>query len=274
MKDHRDLIMPAGQYGPQSMDLNPITLSFPNGLEKAFKEHFFSNSLTLVRISLLAGIFFYGFFGILDAHLVPEMKNKLWYVRFVFVSPFLLAVIGFSYFKQFKKYFQISVASAMIISGLGIIFMISLVPPPVNYSYYAGLILVFIWGYAFTRVRFIYATPAGWLLVLLYEIVAVHVSNTPTSVLYSNNFFFIGANIIGMFVCYSIEYYARANFYITYLLEKEQEKIIAANRRLEELVDKRTKQLLGLNKDLVREIEERKRSEEKIGGLGPDFCNN
>ncbi len=268
MKDHKDLIMPATLPGPHAMDLNPLTLSFSGDLEKSFREHFFSNSLKLVRISLLAGIFFYGFFGILDAQLVPDMKTKLWYVRFAFVSPFLLAVIVFSYFKNFKKYFQAAVTTSMIIAGLGIIAMILLVPPPVNYSYYAGLILVFIWGYAFTRVRFVYATPAGWLLVILYEIVAVHISKTPYSVLYSNNFFFIGANIIGMFVCYSIEYYARANFFITYLLEKEQQKIKAANRRLEEIVDKRTTQLLRINEDLVREIEERKRLVRKTVGLG------
>ena len=267
MKDHRDLIMPATLPGPHAMDLNPITLSFPDDLEKSFLEHFYSNSLKLIRISLLAGIFFYGFFGILDAHLVPEMKEKLWYVRFVFVSPFLLAVIAFSYLKAFKKYFQATVTMAMVIAGLGIIIMISLVPPPVNYSYYAGLILVFIWGYAFTRVRFVYATPAGWLLVILYEIVAVHISKTPNTVLYSNNYFFIGANIIGMFVCYSTEYYARANFFITYLLESEQKKIMAANRRLEEIVDKRTTQLLRINEDLLREIEERKRLERKGTGF-------
>ena len=51
--------------------------------------------------------------------------------------------------------------AVMIIAGSAIIVMISIIPPPANYSYYAGLILVFIWGYAFTRVRFIWATLAG-----------------------------------------------------------------------------------------------------------------
>lgn len=261
MKDHKDLIMPATLPGPHEMDMDPITLAFHGDVEEAFLDDFFNNSLRLVRISLLAGIFLYGFFSILDAQLAPEVKGKLWFIRFAVVSPLLMSVIILSYFHRFKKYFQPLVATAMIVAGFGIIIMIYIIPSPANYSYYAGLILVFIWGYAFTRVRFIWATLAGWIIVAFYELVAIKYTSTPFPVLISNNFFFISSNIIGMFVCYSIEYYSRVNFYTNFLLEKEQEKIRYANIKLEEIVNKRTVQLSKTNEDLIREIEERKRSE-------------
>ena len=267
MKDHKDLIMPATLPGPHEMDMDPITLAFHGDVEEAFLDDFFKNSLKLVRISLLAGIFLYGFFSILDAQLAPEVKGKLWFIRFAVVSPLLLSVIILSYFHQFKKYFQPLVATAMIVAGFGIIIMIYIIPSPANYSYYAGLILVFIWGYAFTRVRFIWATLAGWIIVAFYELVAIKYTSTPFPVLISNNFFFISSNIIGMFVCYSIEYYSRVNFYTNFLLEKEQEKIKHANIKLEEIVKKRTVQLSKTNEDLIREIEERKRSEKDRGKL-------
>jgi len=267
MKNFKDYLKPATSTGLYEMDLNPITLAFPGDLEEKFLGDYYKNSMILIRISLLAGIFLYGFFSILDAQLVPEVKDKLWFIRFTIVLPSFLVVILLSYFPRLTKYFQALVTITMIIASYAIIIMISIIPPPENYSYYAGLILVFMWGYAFTRVRFIWATLAGWLIVVFYEIIAVWFSDMSFSILINNNFFFISANVIGMFVCYSIEYYARTNYYVTFLLEEEQEKIQAANLELEKKAEKHTTQLLQTNKDLRREIEERQRSEKEKAEL-------
>lgn len=255
-------VMPATSSGMHEMGLNPITLSFPSPLEEAFLDDFYNNSLTMVRLSLFAGIVLYGLFGILDAQLVPAVKWKLWFIRFAIVWPALAAIIAWSFYPSFKKYFQPAVASVMVVAGFAIVGMISFIPPPVNYSYYAGLILVFIWGYSFTRVRFVWAAPAGWVIVFFYEFVAIWVSDTPTSILMNNNFFFISAQVIGMFVCYSIEFYLRRDFYLAWQLQNEKTAIIEANRRLETIVQERTSELVKANRELRSEIEERKRSEE------------
>jgi signal transduction histidine kinase/FixJ family two-component response regulator len=259
----RDHIIPPTLQSSNAMQVNPITLSFQSDLEGAFQDNYYKNSLSLVRFSLFVGILMYGFFGVLDAQLVPDMKKDLWMIRFAIVCPLLLAIILFSYSSRFKKYFQLAVTVAMIVAGLAIIVMISIIPPPVNYSYYAGLILVLIWGYTFTRVRFIWVTIAGWIIVASYEIVALWICCTPMPIFISNNFFFIGANLVGMFSGYSIEHYARRDFYLAHLLEKEQEKIKAANYTLEKIVHDKTSQLLETNKSLRMEIEERKTAEAK-----------
>jgi signal transduction histidine kinase/ActR/RegA family two-component response regulator len=255
--------MPAISANSDEMVINPINLSFGGDLETSFLNDYYQNSLKLVRVSLLAGILLYAVFGILDAHLIPEMIGKLWFIRFAIVCPCLLGVIVFSYFSAFKKYFQPSIAISMTVAGAGIITMIAIIPPPINYSYYAGLILVFIWGYTFTRVRFLWATMAGWIIVAFYEFVAIWIINTPYTILMSNNFFFISANLAGMIACYSIEYYARRDFYLAFLLKKEQENIKSANEILEKIVEERTSQLTATNKDLMQEIEERERAEQK-----------
>ena len=249
--------MPPTLPGPEAMEVNPVTLSFSGNLEEAFLEDYCKNSLYLVRFSLLIGIIMYGFFGILDAQLVPDMKERLWTIRFVIVCPVLLAVILFSYSSHFKKYFQLAVSIAMVTAGLAIINMISIIPPPVNYSYYAGLILVFIWGYTFTRIRFVWATTAGWIIVAFYEIGAIWITDTPNPILMSNNFFFISANLVGMFSGYYIELYTRRGFYLAYLLEHEQRKLLAANRTLEKIVQDRTSQLLETNQTLEKIVQDR-----------------
>jgi two-component system, cell cycle sensor histidine kinase and response regulator CckA len=271
MNDNIDSIMPATSHGPNQMELHPISLSFQGELEKTFRETYFVNSLGTVRLSLLAGIILYGLFGILDAILIPELKEKLWIIRFAVVCPFLMGMIFFSYFSVFTKYFQLAMAATMIVSGSGIIYMIAILPAPVNQTYYAGLILVFIWGYTFTRVRFVWATSAGWILVALYEIVATQIIQSPFSVLLNNNFFFISANLAGMFACYFIELYTRRDFFLAFRLDKEQEKVKVVNRRLEKIVARRTSQLLVKNQELSEEIEERKSAERRRAELESRF---
>ncbi len=262
-----DFLMPAAPSKSDEMKIHPFTLSFEPDLEEKFREDYWINSLRMVRFSLVAGMLLYGFFGLLDAWLIPEMKSRLWLIRFLIVWPALFSVILLSYARGFKKYFQPLVASVMLLAGSGIIYMIAILPPPVSQAYYAGLILVLIWGYTFTRVRVIWASSAGWILVVLYEVVATQITETPVSVLLSNNFFFISANLVGMFACYFIEYYTRRDFFLAYQLEKEQEKVKSANLRLENIVKQRTSELLKKNNELREEIEERKRAEKERAEL-------
>jgi len=260
---HRDFIMPPSAPGLNEMGMNPLTLSFPRNIERSFLKYYYLNSLIVVRLSLFAGVLLYGLFGILDAELVPKLKEHLWLIRFGIVWPFLLGVIFLSFFRIFQKIFQLSIMLAMIIACFAIIYMISIMPPPANHYYYAGLILVFIWGYTFTRLRFVWATTAGWIVVAFYEIVAKWVIDTPTLIFISNNFFFMSANLVGMFACYSIEYYTRRDYFFARKLEDERGKVNVANQKLEKIIQERTAQLTQTNKNLRQEIEERKVAEAK-----------
>ena len=249
---------------PTEFKMNVLTLSFREKLEEAFQEEYSQKSLRHVQVALILAIFFYGIFGILDAWIAPGDKYKLWFIRYAIFCPYVFSIFLFSFSKRFTKYMQGLVASMILIAGLGIIAMILIAPNPGNYSYYAGLILVFLYGYTFSKLRFIWATLAGWMIVICYEIAAVALSHTPIPILMNNNFFFLSGNIIGMFACYSIELYSRKEFMQTRLLEAEREKGDAANRELEKRVEQRTAQLVKANKELKEEISERKRTQGEL----------
>jgi signal transduction histidine kinase len=243
--------------------INLLTLSFPKDIEKEFQDRYFKNSLRQVRIALLLGLALYSIFGILDAWLVPEAKQKLWFIRYVIFDPYVIFCFLFSFSRHFKKYMQFTIAFGVLISGLGITAMILIAPYPASYTYYAGLLLVFIYGYTFVKLRFIWASIAGWLIVFAYEIAAIWLSPIPIPILIGNNFFFLSANILSMFTCYSIEYYSRRNFMQARWIEAEKKKVSEINRELESRVQERTAQLVETNKDLKQEISERKRSEKE-----------
>ncbi|MBU0970017.1 MAG: hybrid sensor histidine kinase/response regulator [Proteobacteria bacterium] len=215
----------------KQMHLNPFTLHFSGPfkhLEMLYQQDYLKRSLSHIRISLILACCLYGLFGVLDAILIPQEKHYLWAIRYGLVCPVLLLVSILSYFKGVQQWIQPILAGLIIIGGSGIILMILIAPPPASYSYYAGLILIFIFGYTFIRARFIWASLGAWLVVLLYEIAAIGIAQTPWPILTNNNFFFLSANIIGMLACYSIELYDRRAFFLTRLLIEEKENLRTA----------------------------------------------
>ena len=250
-------------FPAEKIRINLFTLSFPNELEKVFLEQYANDSLRQARIALALAVFFYGIFGILDAWLVPEVKYQLWFIRYAVVCPYIFLIFLFSYTRCFKKYMQLATCSVILLCGVMIIRMIVIAPYPANYSYYAGLLLAFMYGYTFTKMRFIWATVTGWLIVVAYEFSAIWLTETPVPVLINNNFFFLTGNIFGMFAGYSIEYYLRHNFIQACQLENEKQKVTEINQELENRVLERTAQVEKANEELKQEISERKHSEKE-----------
>lgn len=240
-----------------NMKLNPITLKFTGELsylENAFLNEYYHISLPNIRLFLVLGALLYAAFGVLDAMLMPEQKFSVWLVRFIVIGPGLAFVLFASFSEAFKKHMQAVLIFAFVVAGCGIISMIVIAPPPVSYSYYAGMMLVFAWGYTLIRLFFVWASLAGWLQVVLYEIAATWIQPPPVNVFISNNFFFISANLVGMMACYAIELYARRDFYVRKQLEIERENVSRINEQLEERVRQRTEDYSILNKDLHQEV--------------------
>jgi len=254
LQDHRTSPVSPGH---REMQLHPITLRFSGHLrelEAVFQAEYCRKYLHQVRCAILLALFFYSFFGILDAYLLQEGKGRVWLIRYGIICPALLAAFALTYLRLFQARMQPILAFFTTLAGLGIIAMIIAAPPPVSFSYYAGLILVIIFGYTFVRLRFIWATAVGWTIVAFYQVAAIWVIPTPFTILLNNNFFFIGANLVGMVACYSIEYFARKDFFLVRLLEAEREKVTSTNRELEKRVLERTSQLQRTNENLQKEM--------------------
>ncbi|NOQ46114.1 MAG: response regulator [Desulfobulbaceae bacterium] len=213
------------------MQLHPLTLAFRNDhrkLEKQFLDDYFITALPIIRISAILTFFFYSLFGILDAYLAPTSKETFWLIRYGIFCPFVVCFLIFTFSPYFKKVMQPAILVWELLAGIGIIAMIIITPEDVASTYYAGLILVFMFAYILTRLRFIWATAGGWLIVLLYEMAILWYADIPTPVAVANNFFLISANIIGMAAGYSLEFYFRRNFFLQHHLAREQEKTKSA----------------------------------------------
>ena len=155
---------------------NFFTLSFTDQwehLEPDFLDFHFKESLFRIRITILFIIFIYASFSILDAIIAPELKTIFWFIRFCIVCPVAGAVLCYSFRPGFHKYAQPSLFIMCLTGGVGIEAMIILAGPPASYSYYAGIILVFITIFTLLRMRFVWATSCACLIVACYEIGAI-----------------------------------------------------------------------------------------------------
>ncbi len=225
----------------KQMNLNPVTLGFQDSREKGFLDRYFHNSLLQVRVAFLLVALLYGVFGFLDSLMVPEMKNTFYVIRFGIIVPVLLGVFILSFFPVFKQVWQPILLISFIVAGVGISLMLIIVPE--NYAYYGGMMLIFSAGYFFIKLRFFYATIAGWLTLIIYNIGAVFFSDAAAELIINNNFFYVSANVIGMFASYNIEFLARKDFYLNRELDASKHEIEETNKNLEHKVQERTSQL-------------------------------
>lgn len=229
--------------GYHDKNYNRITLSFKDQKEEEpFKLMYFSNSIFQFRFSFVVVTLLYGVFAFLDNKIVPEYAELFHIIRFYFVVPLLTFTLIYSFSRGFEKTWQLLTLLCVVAGGAGISVMTMLVPD--NYTYYAGMMLVFSANYFFIRLWFVYATIAGWLILLIYTTGAFFFTSTPEDLITSNNFFFISANLIGMFAAYHIELYDRRNFILNKKLDFEKFQVEEINRNLEEIVKERTKDLL------------------------------
>jgi hypothetical protein len=150
------------------MKLHPLTLKFAaesSHLETPFQIEHFRASLPHNRAAMIVGALFYSVFGVLDYLLMPENKSVTWLIRFAVIDPLAIAAFLLSYTRSFEGYGNRMIMAVAILAGAGITWMIVIAPPLVGYSYYAGLLLLFMWIYAFVRIPFLMASLAGWVVV-------------------------------------------------------------------------------------------------------------
>jgi len=248
----------------KEMDMSVFTLRFKSDLEKKFVYDYYKKSIYQVRISFFLAVLLYGFFGILDMHLAVELRNLMWLIRFCVIMPIGFLVIITSYAPDFDKYRDITMAFTMILFAIGILLMTIITPKPVDFAYYAILMVTFVFVYTLIGIRFISATLTGMIILLCYEVTAILILNSPMTVVVRNNFIFISTNIIGIFAAYSIEFYSRRDFFITKIFEYNQQEMFKLNEELEDRIREQTAELIKTNKGLIKEIKSRVDIEDKL----------
>ncbi len=222
--------------------LKKPTLEFPDKREEAlFKRVFFRDSLPVTRVAILLAAVLYAVFGVLDAIFVSDFLRTFLIIRIGIVVPFLLLYLLLSFYNFFYRFWQLFLFLAFLISGVGIALMIALSPQ--NWSYYGGMMMIFMVGYFFIRLRFIWASIGGWLNLIIFNLLMYLLAEVDQQFFLAYNFFYASANLIGMFGSYYFEISGRRNFYLSRQLDQKQRDLETINQTLESTVESRTREL-------------------------------
>ncbi len=212
-----------GAWDAHTLRLGKFRLRFANDeTEQRYRIMHIRQSLPIVRLSVLAGLLLYALFGALDLYIVPEQLKEIWIIRYGIVCPILFVLFLATLTKYFLYISQLVLGLAMLVSGLGILGMLSVANAPGSHLYYAGLTLVIIYCSSLSIIRYVYAAAVSIFLLTLYQAVALVINPIPHETFLNNNFFLVVALMVGIFTSYTQELYIRQNFVNTQLLLKEK----------------------------------------------------
>ncbi|HJW42575.1 MAG TPA: ATP-binding protein [Rhizomicrobium sp.] len=194
-------------------ELDKLRLRFSDAaIEARYRRESINESRSLIRTYLAAAAALYLTFGILDAEVGGQTVEALWFIRYGVVCPILIAAALLTYVPAFERFAQAVVSIAMVAPGLGVVAMTAIMPPPFNSYYYAGLIMVVIYGSSLVRLRFVNSLVISLTLVALYQIVATQINPIPFPSWLNNDFFLVMATAVGLFSGYIQEMYIRRSY--------------------------------------------------------------
>ncbi len=191
-------------------------------IERAYAQNDITKSLPLIRLTLFFATLLYASFGVLDYYVTEFALQSVWFIRFILVLPIMTTVVIVSFTRVFKKNPQLFLSVMMISTGTGVVGMTAVTHEPASFSYYAGLIMVVIYGSTLVRLQFVYSTVISIALVVAYQWVAIFYNPIPLAILINNNFFLVMATVVGIFASYIQELYVRFNYVSTRLLIEEK----------------------------------------------------
>ena len=225
------------QIEARTFDLNGLGLRFRDpAVEAVFTRETFLQSINFIRAYLLAGLSLYASFGLLDLTVGGRLATSLLIIRLGVVIPILAGIFALTFTPMFARVGQWALSAAMLSSGLGVVVMTAIMPPPFNSLYYAGIIMVVIYCGSLIRLKYRYSAAIAVFLVLSYQASAIWVNPIPPNMLVSNDFFLTMATAVGLFSGYIQELYIRRAYAARKIVDEARRVADAANQAKSEFL--------------------------------------
>lgn len=199
-------------------------LRFDDALESAYGRYHLGIFLVRMRRALLVAILLFLAFAVLDSISLPDsVRNKILAIRLYLIAPTLVLTWLATFRRSLHGHLQLIGGVCALVCGLGVDAIIWVARAHDYPLPYEGIILVTVFFYFLTGLRFAAAALCGWLTFLGYLLVEL-ASGLPAEALLYNLFFLATANVIGSVGAYFLEYATRQNFLAQGLLQDLAER--------------------------------------------------
>lgn len=203
-------------------------------LEKPFLEAFFKIRVSQVRVVLIIFTIIYGLIGFVNSYVFsgaePGMPGWPFFL-------FFLAAIGaytYSFNEAFRDSWQFILSAVVVFAGFGAVSFLSYLPPEAYLIHGLEISALFIFGYLFLGLRFIWALVSAWLVVAFYNINALVIQNLTPDSLTEINLSFVIFNIAGMYSSYLMERIERKRYIQRRQFKTERSNLVQITQKLEE----------------------------------------
>ncbi|MBE0622782.1 MAG: GGDEF domain-containing protein [Burkholderiales bacterium] len=214
------------------------THPIPVQLRASFEAHLAEERIRSTREGCVLASVLYALFGILDIWAIPTALQEVWLIRTIAVI-MLLGYYWSTHFPFFIKRYVPLIVTMYLGLGLGIEAMVFLSGPAdlARHLYYTGLILVVMALYTWSFLQIWQSAATGLALVVLYVLIALYIHNMGNTqewpVLMTNCFFFVSANIVGVYANVIRGRYLRENFLLRQNLVSDLQRTEAEKKESE-----------------------------------------
>jgi adenylate cyclase len=206
-----------------------LTLRFSAEQEAQFQEDYLQRTLPVTRLALITGAVMYAALAALDPFAMAQSYTAIWLIRLAVVGS-ILAMVGFTFTELGRKHSQwlVTLATLSAGGGVGAMMAMSQAAEPGHQHYYSGLILIFLFTAAFTRLRFGFATLCLALATAVYmgvEATQVQVATEAEAVTRTVQWAFLALSAVtASAIAYFLETFSRQSFLDRKSLEAERNR--------------------------------------------------
>ncbi len=260
-------------------NMNRWTLLFKSKTtEEDFNEQHRRKSIRLARFMVGTGLVVALIFLGINPLIMPDSDFVVWLSFFVSFAAFSIFLLVTMYLPRIERYFQFLMSSYAMVMGLETVFATVYAHTLGIHSFYITIIFVLFFLSGLSRLRFIYVSIIGAMMLIVYAILSFQVPELSTEVFIRNNLFLFVCFWVSGATSYSIEFYIRRDYMKSRYLELEhryineeiqerqraEEELAQHKSNLDNIVRLRTEELERSNKKLRIEVIERKIAENEF----------
>ncbi|MFE8070762.1 GGDEF domain-containing protein [Marinobacteraceae bacterium S3BR75-40.1] len=203
--------------------LNPWNLHFRSSdREQAFLAIYNSYILNQSRIGLVLVIAVFLGMGLTDWLFFEKGFMALWTIRLSEAA--LMAGVLYLSFRPgfFNRYGQGLLCAVALIATLGIVGLTMLGSEEARKAYFAGMLLVVVWSYVTSGLRFVYAVMVNAAVIVLTFLACTTIAALPFNWLFVHGTLLGGVSVVAGSACYIIERQRRLLYLYTHNLDRER----------------------------------------------------
>jgi class 3 adenylate cyclase len=206
-------------------ELRPFSLRFTDpALEERFRMSYIRDNLVFIRLAHVLGIFAWAVFGLLAPLVLEEGERADLILRFGVAIPIAIVALALSWTSWYPRAWEWILSTLLIVSGFVWSVHRVFVEDATPGWAYAGMMIVLVYVYTLSRLRFVPAAIVGLVLIVVYNVIAIGVLHDANEELYFANFFIALTAFMGSAAAYGLERFTRLLFLRERELDAERDR--------------------------------------------------